>query len=163
MDVYIIRHAAAEERDAGRWPDDSERPLTESGRKKFRRVARHLGEIIEPKPFVLSSRFVRAWETAGILADEAGWPNPKACDAMEFQNNNQVIRVLRDYAEEKAIALVGHEPQLGQLISLLLTGDEERVRLSFKKGAVSCLNVPISLPPGEAVLNWIITPGLVEK
>src|SRR5690349_14336180 len=136
MDLYIIRHAAAEERDAERWPDDSQRTLTDSGRKRFRRVARHLGEVVEDKPLVLSSRFVRAWETAGILADDAGWPKPKECDALEFQNNNQVISVLRDRAKEKSIALVGHEPQLGQLISQLLTGDERGLRLSFKKGAV---------------------------
>jgi phosphohistidine phosphatase len=163
MDVYIIRHAAAEEQDARRWPDDSERPLTDSGRKKFRRLAHQLGEVVDTKPIVFSSRFVRAWETAGILADGAGWPKPKECEALEFQDNTQVISVLRDHAKEKAIALVGHEPQLGRLISLLLTGDEDRVRTSFKKGAAAFLTVPISLPPGESVLNWIITPGLMEK
>ena len=163
MDVYIIRHAAAEDRDTSRWPDDAKRPLTESGRKKFRRVARHLGEVVESKPLVLSSRFVRAWETAMILANEADWPKPKECDALELKNNRQVFSVLREHATEKAIALVGHEPQLGQLISLLLTGDEDRVRLGFKKGAVASLTVPIAQPPGEAVLNWIITSGLIEK
>jgi phosphohistidine phosphatase len=163
MDLFIIRHAAAEERDAAQWPDDSKRPLTETGRKKFRRVAQWLGEVVDDPPLVLSSRWVRAWETAKILADEGDWPAPKAFSPLELETNQRVITSLREHSKEKAIALVGHEPQLGELISLLLTGDEQGMRIDLKKGAAVCLTLPAALAPGKAVLNWIITPRLVNS
>ena len=164
MDLYVIRHGAAEERDATRWPDDCKRPLTESGRKKFRRVAQWLGEAVDDPPLVLSSRWVRAWDTAKILAEEADWPAPKACPALELESNQRAISALRDHSKEQAIALVGHEPQLGELISLLLTGDEQGMRIDLKKGAAACLTLPSAFDPGpgKAVLNWIITPRLVN-
>lgn len=163
MDLYVIRHAAAEERDPARWPDDSKRPLTESGRKKFRGVAKLLGRIVDEKPLVLSSRWVRAWDTAQILVDEAGWPAPKPCKALELQANERVIEVLRDHAKENAVALVGHEPQLGELISLLLTGDESGLQIDFKKGAVVSLTLPTPIDAADAVLNWIVTPSLTKS
>src|SRR5262245_18353242 len=135
MELYIVGHAAAEERDHSRWPDDTKRPLTEGGRKKFRRVDQRLGEVVEDKPLVLSSRWVRAWDTATILSKEAGWPAPKECPPLELEANARVISALLDHVRTKAIALVGHEPQLGELISLLLTGDERGVRIDLKKSA----------------------------
>jgi len=42
MDLYIIRHAWAADRDDKRWPDDGQRPLTEEGKTRFAKVAASL-------------------------------------------------------------------------------------------------------------------------
>ena len=78
-----MRHAIAFERDASRWPDDRDRPLTPEGEEKFRRAARGLRRVAGRVDLVLSSPIVRAWRTAEILAEEAGWPDPLAFDALE--------------------------------------------------------------------------------
>jgi phosphohistidine phosphatase len=60
MDLYLVRHAIAGDADPSRWPNDSDRPLTPAGEKRFRRAARGLGRIVPKVDVVLSSTFARA-------------------------------------------------------------------------------------------------------
>ena len=69
MALYIVRHAIAEGRDAARWPDDAHRPMSDRGRLRFQLVARLLGRVAPDVSAVLSSGFVRAWQTAELLTD----------------------------------------------------------------------------------------------
>ena len=74
MRLIVIRHAKAKDRDPNAWPDDTMRPLTKGGRRDFARLAARLPSWLEPPSAVLSSGWVRAWDTAAILANETGWP-----------------------------------------------------------------------------------------
>ena len=74
MDLYIVRHAIAGHADGSRWPDDADRPLTPEGAKSFRAAAAGLRRIVSSVDVLLSSRFVRAWQTAELLHEVAGWP-----------------------------------------------------------------------------------------
>ena len=60
-----------------RWPDDSERPLTEEGIARFRPAARGLAKIVPTVERVLASPYPRAWQTAEIVHEETGWPAPE--------------------------------------------------------------------------------------
>ena len=64
MELLIVRHAIAFPRDAGRWPDDTGRPLTVEGVKRARRAAAGLKRIVKRPTLVLTSPLVRARETA---------------------------------------------------------------------------------------------------
>ena len=76
LDLYVVRHAVAYERDAERWPDDARRPLTPKGEQRFQEAVKGLTSVAAPEvEVVLSSPFARAWRTAEILA-EAGWAAP---------------------------------------------------------------------------------------
>jgi len=68
MNIYIIRHAIAVEEGTPGYESDSERPLTDKGRKKMRQIARGLRNIGVEFDLILSSPYVRARETAEILA-----------------------------------------------------------------------------------------------
>ena len=71
MKVYLVRHAIAHERNRTRWPKDAARPLTAAGKQKFRKTARGLARLLPKSALLLTSPFVRARDTALILASVA--------------------------------------------------------------------------------------------
>src|SRR6266702_4770842 len=150
MDLYLVRHGVAYDPDPDQWPDDKDRPLTPDGEKKFRRTARGLRKLVPSVNVVLSSPWVRAWRTAELLEKEAGWPAPVACDALESgRSPAEVLQALQPFATAAAIVLVGHEPNMHELASYLLSGDTSHVQLEFRKGGVADLDVGEGSPrPG---------------
>ncbi|HEY5099880.1 MAG TPA: phosphoglycerate mutase family protein [Gaiellaceae bacterium] len=149
--IYIVRHAIAEERDAERWPDDAERPLSADGEKRFRRAARGLRVLVPEVDVVLSSPYVRAWRTAEILHEEAGWPPPERSDLLGASRAPaDGLDAIGARPEASSIAVVGHDPYLSHFISILLTGDLDAVRIELKKGGVVHID--------DNVLRWYATP-----
>lgn len=163
MLLYLVRHAIAFERDPRAWPDDSERPLTPAGERRFRSAARGLRALGVLPDAVLSSRYVRAWQTAAILHRTAHWPAPGALPVLESDHPPaDVLAALDTYAGDGALALVGHEPQLHGLAALLLAGKEGRASLEFRKGGVCALSVDGRPAPGAGLLLWHATPRLLR-
>jgi phosphohistidine phosphatase len=164
MDVYLVRHAIAENRDPIRWPDDSLRPLTEEGERKFRKAAHGVAARLTNPDVVLASKFVRAWRTAEILQEEAGWPAPQPCREIEASRPaKEGVRALRKVTDSAVVALVGHEPNLGELASLLLTGDDGAVAVQMKKGGAAGLRMDGRPDPGSAMLLWLLTPSVLRS
>lgn len=158
-----MRHAIAEQRDATRWPDDSRRPLTPEGAERFRRAARGLRRIVQSVELVLASPYVRAWQTAELLEEEAGWPTPIESSALAgHSTTTEALDALRLHAGRESVALVGHEPNLSWLASLLLAGDESIVGLQLKKGAVALLELTSPPTPGSALLRWSLSPKILR-
>lgn len=163
MDLYLIRHAVAHGRDPERWPDDSERPLTPEGEEEFHAVARELGALSPEVGALLSSPYARAWRTAGILSETAGWPEPKAFPALEPEAPpSAAASALADYTGAVAVAVVGHRPGLHELASYLLTGGTD-ADIRIKKGGA--LRLSFEGPPlaGEGALRWLVTPRLLRS
>jgi phosphohistidine phosphatase len=163
MDLYLVRHAVAFDRDDSQWPDDRQRPLTPEGAKRFRRAARGLRELVPSVDVVLSSSYVRAWRTAELLEKEARWPRPVKCDALESDGAPAgVLQALQQFTSSHAVALVGHEPSLHELASYLLTADTGHVQLEFRKGGAARLEVSEALRPGAARLLWLLAPRVLR-
>ena len=165
MLLYLIRHAPAAPRNAAKWPDDADRPLTVRGKRRFRRAARGLRKLGAAVDVLLSSGYERAWRTAELLKKEAAWPAPVRC--LELEGGAPLPNVVAAVQPSRrtapgAIGLVGHEPQLSELTSYLLTGDARAVRIDLKKGAVSCLDVGEAPEPGRAMLLWVAQPKLLR-
>jgi phosphohistidine phosphatase len=159
VDLYLVRHAIAHERDAARWPDDSLRPLTPEGEERFRRAARGLARLVPTVDVVLSSRFTRAWRTAELLDEETPWPSPQPCEQLEADRQpEEAVGVLSGRLGQDTVALVGHEPHLSELAALLLTGRRDGLTLDLKKGGV--IRLEVFGPPWEAssVLRWATPP-----
>jgi len=116
MDLYLVRHGVAFDYDPAQWADDSQRPLTPDGIKRFKRSARGLKWLVPSVDLVLSSPWVRAWQTAELLRTEAGWPAPVAAEALAATGRApaEVLQALQPYTASTAIALVGHEPSGGR-------------------------------------------------
>lgn len=161
MDLLLVRHAIAGERDPSRWPDDSDRPLTRSGEAKFAQAAAGLRRIQPSVDQVLSSSFARAWRTAEILHEIAGWPEPARCEALEWgQMVSAIPALLSGMPSSRTIVMVGHE--LHGLCSLLVTGDEASGQIEFKKGGVALIHFPDLVTPGSGVLRWVLPPKVLR-
>ncbi|MDQ3327534.1 MAG: phosphohistidine phosphatase SixA [Chloroflexota bacterium] len=162
MDLYLVRHGVAFDRDVQRWPDDRERPLTADGAERFRTAARGLRRLVPRVELVLSSPFTRAWQTATILQHVAHWPPPTTCDGLESGHApEEVADVLRRYRLASA-ALVGHEPDLHALAAYLLSGEGGASLLAFKKGGVGYITISKDVLPGTGELHWLLTPKVLR-
>ena len=161
MELFLVRHAIAEDQDPRRWPDDADRPLTEEGVELFRQAARGLARIAPSIDVVLASPFVRAWRTAEVLAEEAGWPSPERCGALEAGRPTAgLVKEIRQRQGLDSLAVVGHEPDLSELAARLLAGKEDALAMEMKKGGVASLVVQ-----GEsaaAYLRWLATPKILR-
>ena len=163
MELYLIRHAIAFPRDGDKWPDDSLRPLTPEGEERFRRAARGLGWLVPSVEVVLASPYPRAWRTAELLAEEAGWPAPASCEELSADRTAaDAKRVLARHAKATAVAMVGHEPNLSELASLLLVKSPGRLVADMKKGGAASLAFDGGAEPGAAVLRWLLTPKVLR-
>src|SRR5262245_58672519 len=138
-EIYILRHGIAVERGAGGYTNDSERPLTAEGRKKMQRIAKTLCNLDLSFDLILSSPYVRARQTAEIVAQILkGEERLKLSDhvAADGDAEDLIAEVRKAHHSPASVLLVGHEPYLSELISVLLTGQPDLV-LTLKKGCLS--------------------------
>jgi phosphohistidine phosphatase len=161
--VYFIRHAVAHKRDQERWPDDSRRPLTPEGEEAFEEAARGLASIVPEVEVLLSSSYERAWRTAEILAEQAGWPAPERLPALEpGVSPEKVVIALQTYQGKQSMALTGHRPCLHELAVYLLTGDIGGADMKIKKGGVVCIEFDDVMKAGAGKLRWLFTPRVLR-
>jgi phosphohistidine phosphatase len=159
VELYLFRHGPAEERDPRRWPDDSDRPLSEEGREETRQAARGFAKWVEPLDRILSSPAERARRTAEILS--SAWDKgPSVSLISQAAPDAPVPPLFRRLAtgarDAETLALVGHEPTLSQLLGYALTGEEgSLVRLS--KAGAAAISFPRSVVPGGGRLSWLLT------
>ena len=157
IELYLVRHAVAAER-GPKYPDDRLRPLTPAGAKQFAKSVAGLSEMDVVIDFVLTSPLVRARETATLLA--AGLkPKPALVEIEALSpggRHQAVIEAVKSHAKRhRRLALVGHEPDLGELAARLLGA---RGSVEFKKGAVCLIQVDGATPGGPGTLRWMLTP-----
>ena len=162
MDVYLVRHAIAHERNATRWPNDALRPLTTAGMRKFRKAAAGLARFVPKSAVVFTSPYVRARETAAILSDSAKFK--KAVESPELMPGKtpRVVFDLLRTRRRKAIVLVGHEPDLSAWLSAALAVEPSRIKSEFKKGGAACIRFEKSIGPGSATLIWLLPPRVLR-
>ena len=161
MDMHLVRHAIAFDRDAGRWPDDRDRPLTPAGIERFQRVAKAVVRIVPTVESHLASPLVRAWQTAEILS-EAGWPKPQRCEELAAGCEAEaVLAILKKARGAESLALVGHEPNLHELLGLLLAGESDRELVEFKKGGLACVRFAGAPRAGAGRLRWLLPPRVL--
>lgn len=161
MRVYLVRHAKAFDASAERWPDDRLRPLTPDGRREFRKAASVIVSIAGPVDRVLTSPLVRARETAEILA-RAGWPQAAEAAQLAPDESAEAALAVARACEVDRLAIVGHQPNLEDLISLSLAGHAVQIACRFEKGAAACLKFPDAVRAGAARLEWLIRPGTLR-
>lgn len=158
MQLLLIRHADAGDADPTLWPDDTLRPLTEKGRKRQQRVTKRLARHDLTPTLLLSSPWLRAWQTAQLTAEHSRCPAPTACPALAADPSlRSLAAAIGRPPRDAIVALVGHEPWLGQLASLLLAGEARRLTISFPKSGVLGLEIG-ALEAGAGVLDFFWRP-----
>jgi phosphohistidine phosphatase len=154
MHIYLVRHAAAVPR--GEAIVDHARPLSPDGRKRFERAVKGLDRLGVRFERIYHSPWVRARQTAELM---------KPLLDGDFIETTELattpgVKLLEQLAGER-IAVVGHEPWMGELCALLLLGDTASGMLfPFKKGGVAHLEgVPA---PAGCTLTEMLTPKLLR-
>ena len=145
MDIFLIRHGIAADR--GLYPQDRDRPLTEAGQIKTARIARRLQALGVKFELILSSPYVRARQTAELLLTENLAPECEFCDALTPEGSWQDWvdwwqrwRATGDRAEA-SLALVGHQPDLGNWAEMLVWGCASE-KLTIKKAGIVGVRLP---------------------
>ena len=165
MELLIVRHAIAYPRDAKRWPDDAERPLTAEGIRRARQAAAGLKRLVERPDVVLTSPLIRARDTAKVFSQAARWPEAVECDALapQGQLDDVLEAVRRQGRKAECVAVVGHQPDLGRLLAHCLRGNARAEAFELKKSAVACLQFEGLTSAGRAMLTALFPPRALRR
>src|SRR4051794_38292757 len=161
LELYLIRHGLAGER-GEEYPDDSKRPLTSAGIKRLQQEARALNALGVAFDHVIASPLVRTKQTADVLAEQLEVkPVVTTSDSLAPAGTPAaVFQELGRHMRKGRIALVGHEPNLGELAARLIGA---RVPLEFKKGGVCRIDFEVFPPKGTGQLRWFVPPRMLRS
>jgi phosphohistidine phosphatase len=158
MQIYLLRHAIAEEAEAGK--SDRDRALVPEGRKKLKEVLRLARQADTAISLILTSPYRRARETAEIVADLLA-NEAELLETAALEPGGQVEGVwseLRAHKPLDSVMLVGHEPLLSSIAAFLLNSPS--LRVDFKKSALVRLDIETFTPQPHGTLRWMITPKI---
>lgn len=162
MNLYLLRHGLAVERTIPEFKLDSDRPLTPEGRKKLKRLGALLVDAEVSFDLILTSPYVRARQTAEVLANALG-----AQKRVEISGNlapgNHLKGLVEDLKRRTQplddVLLVGHEPDLSRITSILVVG-KPGLPVEFKKGGLCKLEIATLYLGPCATLQWLLSPKL---
>ena len=153
MEVFLLRHGIAQ--DPHLVASDEERRLTAEGRRKVEQVAEAFRKRVKALDGILHSPYLRAAETAEIFSRE--YPNTRLEEVSgitPYDHPEDAITLLQARPKAERLLLVGHEPNLSGVASLLLTGQENPI-LEFKKAGLAGLEWT---PAGGGKLLFLLMP-----
>jgi phosphohistidine phosphatase len=160
MRLLIVRHALAAPRGTPGVLDEK-RPLTRLGRARFEKAARGLARLLDPPDTLLTSPWLRAAQTARILARAWGGLEPEETKALAGGTFEELAAVLDHLPRESLVTVVGHEPHLSALLARLV-GARPSERLELKKGGVAVVDVPGRLAGGGRLVSFL-PPGVLRR
>ena len=156
LQLYLLRHAAAGDPDA--WEgDDSERPLSDKGRRQAEALARLLAGRGVTLDAIVSSPKLRARETAQIVADALRMTvaiDDRLADPLDLDDLAAVLGAMGS----RRVMVVGHDPDFSELCATL----SGAAYVPLKKGALARLDVSLPLQPAGGILRWLLPPEVVE-
>ncbi|WP_353570168.1 phosphohistidine phosphatase SixA [Candidatus Albibeggiatoa sp. nov. BB20] len=161
MQVLIVRHGMAEDRTefATTGQADELRPLTEKGQDKTKKAAKGVRKLVPVLHRIVASPLLRAQQTATILSERYNDSQVETLKILSPRGDKQaILSYLQTYGYHlETIALVGHEPDLGELATWLLTGHQGNW-LPLKKGSACLLEFTAEIQAGKANLLWYLAP-----
>lgn len=164
MQLYVIRHGIAIDREDPKSPSDPERYLTPEGMKKTRETVKGFATLgVKPGVF-FSSPYVRALQTAEIFAEELDFSKSKIHQTEALLPGAEPSVFFRELARgaksgDSAICF-GHAPHLDELIAFALGTKKDVTEL--KKAGGACLELSRISPP-TGTITWLATAKLLRK
>jgi phosphohistidine phosphatase len=158
MKILLVRHGLAGSANPKAWPDDDLRPLTVKGGKQFGKAALGLRALGLKPMRILTSPAERTRQTAELLAEAMKLKTDSMLAAPELHHGTPPGKAMAKLSRmrlPRSIALVGHQPWLGEFLSLLIDGSES-ARIGLDKGG-ACLVEADALGKGKGELVWLMT------
>ena len=163
MQIYIVRHGVAIDREDPKCPPDPERYLTEEGVEKTKQVAKGMATLGITGDVFLTSPYVRAAQTAEVFANALDYAKQKIRRTDLLLPGAEPTQLFRELARDKqasTVFLFGHAPQLDDIIATAL-GSKKHVT-SLKKACVAFVELKRLSPPiGQLV--WLATPKMLRR
>jgi phosphohistidine phosphatase len=163
MQLYIVRHGIAVDREDPKCPPDPERYLTEEGVEKTKQVAKGVAALAASADLLLSSPYVRATQTAEIFAAALEYARQKIRRTDLLLPGADPSLLFRELAKDKqsaSVFLFGHAPQLDEIIATAVSS--KRHITSLKKAGVALIELKRISPPIGMVV-WLATPKLLRR
>jgi phosphohistidine phosphatase len=160
--LYILRHAWAGEFGDPTWPEDSLRPLTSDGAKRFRQVAKLYAERGVDPGVIATSPYVRCRQTAEILAG-ALVPHPRLTEFNALAPGSDLSELI-EWTNRHAgqdVCWVGHRPDVGRLAAQLLGHGDAHIR--FAKGSMAAIRFDGPVAPSTGQLYWLTTAKMLGE
>ncbi len=155
MELLILRHGKAEDWHSG---GDFSRALVEKGYAQSRAAAAAVQAAGILPEIVLTSPLVRARQTAETFCQTAQLPDPVVMDWIACgMSPGRALKELAAFRDRKRVAIVGHEPDLSELIASCLGATPGSIEV--KKGAIACLRMDPPSPSGG--LSFLLPPKLI--
>ena len=153
MDLILWRHAEAE--DIHGHMNDADRPLTAKGRRQAQKMAAWLNARLPPDTRIIVTPAVRTVQPAEALDRKFEQRNELFTSAAVSDH----LGIAR-WPVDGTVLLVGHQPTLGQLAALLMSGHSQHWDL--KKGAVMWLRSAPDGSEAHATLRAAMVPSMLE-
>ena len=155
MELFLMRHAEAEPPTL--YAEDRQRPLSPHGLLSHERVARQLAPLLRPLDHLLTSPYLRARQTADIIAAAIAMTPEETSLLAEDCTPGAVLNQLATYPPDARLLCVGHEPHMSRLSALFLDGEGRSV-LAFQPGSVSSLTFRGHPRIGLGTLQFFLRP-----
>ena len=153
MTVCFLRHGEAVESPS---LQDSERPLSKLGLQQGSTAGKFLRRMGTSIGRIIASPLLRAQQMAAAVQQELDSPPISTSESLLSSSAPQQILEQLQSLSVPGLLLVGHEPHLSKVISLLMSGDEGQ-KVELKKGSLACVEIPPPLEPGRGILKWLVT------
>ena len=165
MQLLVIRHGIAEDPSTvvATGPDDSGPPLSKEGKKMMKRVAAGLRELVDEIDVIGASPLLRAQQTAQIVAKAYNdLPVVTLEELLPESDPPALMSWLGQHSTVDVVAIVGHQPNLGLVVTWLMSGIKAS-RVALTKGGTCLLEFSSSVSPGNATLQWLLTPSQLRR
>ena len=164
MQLLVIRHGIAEDPSTvATGQDDSGPPLSKEGRQMMKGVAAGLRELVEEIDVIGASPLLRAQQTAQIVAKTYNdLPVATVEDLLPESDPPALMTWLRQHSTVDVVAIVGHQPNLGLVVTWLMSGVKTS-RVALTKGGTCLLEFSSSVSPGNGTLQWLLTPSQLRR
>jgi phosphohistidine phosphatase len=163
MQLYIVRHGIAIDREDPNCPPDPERFLTSEGVDKSSQVAKGVAEVGAVPDLMLSSPYLRAFQTAEIFAAALEYSKSKIRKTELLLPGSEPLQLFRELSKDKQLSsvfLFGHAPQLDDILATSLGAKHHLTAL--KKAGVALVELKRLVPPSGQLI-WLATPKLLRK
>lgn len=160
MIIYFLRHGNAGQKRINPIQDEK-RPLDKEGIEQCRFVGRLLNTLDARVDLIFSSPLKRATQTAAMVGNEIDYElkieqTPALHPNADYETFRQLLLQVRKL---EAVMVVGHNPNMSEFLSLLITGGLNEKAIEMKKGGIA----RVEMGAKRSVLNWMVTPRLIKS
>ncbi len=163
MQLFIIRHSLAVEMIESGVEDDAQRWLSSEGIERIEDISEGIKKLIPEIDCIFTSPFVRAEQTANIIAQAYSTPPPVEVTPLlqPGADISAIDKLAQKILDDGKAAFVGHQPDCSRIINELIGGTNPEA-IEMRKGAVCRIDVKGAPLPGSGLLMWLLQPRVLR-